>query len=99
MVEKLFNNLIVVGQGYVGLPLAVNAAKSGYKVYGFDISKEKIEDLKLGITNSPEITKNELLDLQKQRKIEFTTAIPSLSEKSIFVIFYQKYQLHIVLLC
>ena len=39
MVEKFFNNLIVVGQDYVGLPLAVNAAKSGYKVYGFDISK------------------------------------------------------------
>ena len=61
MVERVFDNLIVVGQGYVGLPLAVNAAKSGYKVYGFDISKEKIEELKLGITNSPEITKNELL--------------------------------------
>ena len=86
MVERLFNNLIVVGQGYVGLPLAVNAAKSGYKVYGFDISKEKIEELKLGITNSPEITKNELLDLQKQKKIEFTAAIPTLNEKSIIVI-------------
>ena len=86
MVEKLFNNLIVVGQGYVGLPLAVNAAKSGYKVYGFDISSKKIQELKLGITNSPEITKNELLNLQKQKKIEFTTTIPMLTEKSIIVI-------------
>ena len=86
MVEKSFNNLIVVGQGYVGLPLAVNAAKSGYMVYGFDISIEKIEELKSGITNSPEITKNELLELQEQKKIEFSSVIPALNEKSIIVI-------------
>jgi UDP-N-acetyl-D-glucosamine dehydrogenase len=86
MVEKFFNNLIVVGQGYVGLPLAVNAAKSGYKVYGFDISKEKIEELKSGITSSPGITKKELQDLQKQKKIEFTATFPTLSDKSIIVI-------------
>lgn len=86
MVNKSFNNLIVVGQGYVGLPLAINAAKSGFKVYGFDISKEKIEELKLGTTNSTEITKRDLLDLQKQGRLEFTSEIPKLIERSIIVI-------------
>ena len=79
-------NVIVVGQGYVGLPLAIHAAQSGYKVYGFDISKEKINELKLGITNSPEISKKDLLDLQKQEKVEFTNTIPKLTNKSIIVI-------------
>ena len=86
MANKSFNNLIVVGQGYVGLPLAINAAKSGFKVYGFDISKEKIEELKLGTTNSTEITKRDLLDLQKQGRLEFTSEIPKLIERSIIVI-------------
>ena len=83
---KTFKNIIVVGQGYVGLPLSVNAAKSGYKVYGFDISNEKIEQLKKGHTDSPEITKNDLLRLQKKEKIEFTSTIPKLNEQSIIVI-------------
>jgi UDP-N-acetyl-D-glucosamine dehydrogenase len=84
--RKTFKNVIVVGQGYVGLPLSVHAAKSGFKVYGFDISEEKIEQLKKGYTDSPEIKKNDLLRLQKMTKIEFTSTIPKLNERSIIVI-------------
>ena len=86
MVRKTFKNVIVIGQGYVGLPLSVNAAKSGYEVYGFDISKEKIEQLKKGDTDSPEIKKSDLLRLQKKRKIQFTSTIPKLTQPSIIVI-------------
>lgn len=86
MSKKIFKNVIVIGQGYVGLPLAVNAAKSGYKVYGFDISKEKIEQLKNGHSDSPDIKKSDLLRLQKKGKIEFTSTIPKLNEQSIIVI-------------
>ena len=86
MSRKIFKSVIVIGQGYVGLPLAVNAAKSGYKVYGFDISNEKIEQLKKGHTDSPEIKKNDLLRLQKKGKIEFTSTIPKLKKQSIIVI-------------
>jgi len=83
---KTFKNVIVVGQGYVGLPLSVNAAKAGYKVYGFDISNEKIEQLKKGNSDSPEIKKNDLLQLQKKGKIEFTSTIPNLHVQAIIVI-------------
>lgn len=86
MLRQTYRNVIVVGQGYVGLPLSVNAAKSGYKVYGFDINKVKIEQLKKGQTDSPEIKKNDLIRLQKKGKIEFTSIIPKLNEQSIIVI-------------
>jgi UDP-N-acetyl-D-glucosamine dehydrogenase len=86
MSRKTFKNIVVVGQGYVGLPLLVNAAKSGYKVYGFDISNEKVEQLKKGHTDSPEIKKSDLLRLQKKGNIEFTSTIPKLNEQSIYVI-------------
>ena len=36
----------VIGQGYVGLPIAISAAESGFKVGGFDIDVEKINNLK-----------------------------------------------------
>jgi UDP-N-acetyl-D-glucosamine dehydrogenase len=38
----------VVGQGYVGLPLAITASQSGYTVYGLDNSDEKVALLKSG---------------------------------------------------
>jgi UDP-N-acetyl-D-glucosamine dehydrogenase len=36
----------VVGLGYVGLPLAVEKAKAGFKTIGFDIQAEKVEMVK-----------------------------------------------------
>jgi UDP-N-acetyl-D-glucosamine dehydrogenase len=38
----------VVGQGYVGLPLAITASQSGYTVYGLDNDYEKVALLKTG---------------------------------------------------
>jgi len=32
----------VVGLGYVGLPLAVEKAKAGFKTIGFDVQEEKV---------------------------------------------------------
>jgi UDP-N-acetyl-D-glucosamine dehydrogenase len=37
--------LVVVGQGYVGLPVAVRAAEVGYSVVGYDTDKDKIDRL------------------------------------------------------
>ena len=38
----------IIGLGYVGLPLALITAEKGYKVYGFDLDKKKIEKIKKG---------------------------------------------------
>ena len=37
--------IAIIGLGYVGLPLAVEFAKK-YQVVGFDINKERVEELK-----------------------------------------------------
>ena len=50
--EKLINKtaiLGVVGLGYVGLPLAVEKAKSGFKTIGFDIQESKVEMVNSGV--------------------------------------------------
>ncbi len=49
--EKIRNRQItvgVVGLGYVGLPLAVEKAKAGFKTIGFDVQKEKVDMVNLG---------------------------------------------------
>lgn len=40
--------IVVVGQGYVGLPLAVRAVEAGYTVVGYDIDKNRVGRLKNG---------------------------------------------------
>ena len=43
-------DVAIIGQGYVGLPLALAAAESGFKVIGFDVDTDKVEKLKGGIS-------------------------------------------------
>ena len=38
----------VVGLGYVGLPLAVEKAKAGFRTIGFDVQKEKVDMVNSG---------------------------------------------------
>lgn len=40
--------VVVVGQGYVGLPLAVRAAEVGHRVIGFDVDEQRVKRLVLG---------------------------------------------------
>ena len=40
--------LIVVGQGYVGLPLAMRGVEVGYDVVGFDLAEGRIKRLSIG---------------------------------------------------
>ena len=47
--------LSLVGLGYVGMPIAVEFAKKGISVIGFDLNKEKIELYKKGIDPTKEV--------------------------------------------
>ena len=53
-------DLGVVGLGYVGLPLAVEAATSSLKVIGFDINSERVEMINNGHSPIEDISNEEL---------------------------------------
>lgn len=40
--------VVVVGQGYVGLPLAIRAAETGHEVIGYDVDAERVKSLAAG---------------------------------------------------
>ena len=46
----------IVGQGYVGLPLALAFVNAGYTVVGFDIDEKKIESLSKGVSHVDDIS-------------------------------------------
>ena len=53
-------DLGVVGLGYVGLPLAVEAANSGLNVIGYDINSERVEMINNGNSPIEDISNEEL---------------------------------------
>jgi UDP-N-acetyl-D-glucosamine dehydrogenase len=52
--------VVVVGQGYVGLPVAVRAVEVGFDVVGFDIDKARIDCLRKAQTYIDDITNRDL---------------------------------------
>jgi UDP-N-acetyl-D-galactosamine dehydrogenase len=50
-IENYQPKLGIIGLGYVGLPLAVEFAKK-YKVIGYDINVDRINELKSGIDHT-----------------------------------------------
>ncbi|MGH3885671.1 MAG: nucleotide sugar dehydrogenase [Pseudonocardiaceae bacterium] len=50
----------MVGQGYVGLPVAIRAAEVGFDVVGFDIDKTRIDCLRKAETFIDDITDSDL---------------------------------------
>lgn len=46
--HEVLGTLLVVGQGYVGLPVAVRAAEVGYQVIGYDLDVERVGALQAG---------------------------------------------------
>jgi nucleotide sugar dehydrogenase len=49
-------DLLVIGLGYVGLPLAVQAARSGFRVTGYDTRAEIVEGLMAGRSHVDDVT-------------------------------------------
>jgi UDP-N-acetyl-D-glucosamine dehydrogenase len=79
-------DVVIVGLGYVGLPLAIQAAKSGFSVTGFDIDSTKIFDLNRGQSILPEINSEQLLGLIEHGNLHFVNKLEKKSKTSIFVI-------------
>jgi UDP-N-acetyl-D-glucosamine dehydrogenase len=53
--------VVVVGQGYVGLPLAMRAVKVGYDVVGYDVNTDRIKALDVGESYVEDVSSAELL--------------------------------------
>jgi len=63
----------VIGLGYVGLPLAVEKAKAGYKTVGFDVQEEKVTMVNEGHNYIGDVVDSELEEIVKQGMLSATT--------------------------
>uniref|UniRef100_UPI00404AFC7F nucleotide sugar dehydrogenase n=1 Tax=Fulvivirga sp. TaxID=1931237 RepID=UPI00404AFC7F len=75
-------NVAVIGLGYVGLPLAVEAARY-FNVLGFDLNEKRIEELKKGHDRTLEV-EPELL--KSVKNLEFSANAESLANSNFYVV-------------
>jgi UDP-N-acetyl-D-glucosamine dehydrogenase len=75
--EALFG---IVGLGYVGLPLAVELAKAGYHVLGFDVSERVVDGLNDGHSHVKDISDAQLQEALAAGRFEATADMSRLGE-------------------
>ena len=72
----------IIGQGYVGLPLAISFAQAGYQVTGIDLNKEKVSQLNKYQSIVEDVSDAELKAVSESGKYKATSdyAIDSSTE-------------------
>ena len=62
----------VVGLGYVGLPLAVEKAKAGFKTIGFDVQNKKVDMVNAGVNYIGDVVDDDLKEIVNQKMLSAT---------------------------
>jgi UDP-N-acetyl-D-glucosamine dehydrogenase len=88
--KKKLNNCMskvaIIGQGYVGLPLAVAAAQSGIQTVGIEINPKKVELLNLGISDVEDVTSSDLASVISKKLYRVTSDYSSIEGVDVVVI-------------
>lgn len=81
--EKILNKsavLGVCGLGYVGLPLAVEKAKAGFTVIGFDVQEEKVKLVNEGKNYIGDVVDSDLKKLVSEGKLKATSSFKEVAD-------------------
>lgn len=82
--SSLMKKICVVGLGYVGLPLAVAFSRKFNQVFGFEINKARVLDLKNNIDKTREVSEEELNNASQQ--LHYTSEIDDINDCNIFIV-------------
>lgn len=78
--------VVVVGLGYVGLPLCIEFAKAGFNATGIDIKSEKVESLNQGKSYILDVKDAELKACLEKRKFKAVKDYKPLKEADVIII-------------
>ena len=79
-------SICIIGQGYVGLPLLLAFAESGFTVLGYDIDEKKVQKLNKGISEIGTVSSSRIEKSIKNKKISFTSRIEDTNFCQIYII-------------
>lgn len=78
--------LVVVGQGYVGLPLSVRAVEVGFDVVGLDVDSSRINRLAVGDTYVEDVPAGVVQEMLSSGRYKPTTDIQAATDFDVAVI-------------
>jgi UDP-N-acetyl-D-glucosamine dehydrogenase len=73
----------IIGLGYVGLPEAMEFAKAGYRVTGFDIDSERVSRVNQGNSYVEDVDSGEMSELVRQRRLRATADFRILADMDV----------------
>jgi len=85
-IETRTARLAIVGQGYVGLPVAVEFAATGFSVTGLDTDPDRVAALSFGRSCSPDVTNTDLMALLREGRYQATTDFGVLERSDVVII-------------
>jgi len=85
-IETRTARLAIVGQGYVGLPVAVEFAATGFSVTGLDTDPDRVAALSFVRSCSPDVTNTDLMALLREGRYQATTDFGVLERSDVVII-------------
>jgi len=79
-------HIAIIGQGYVGVPLATEFARVGFTVSGIDNDPDRVSSLNLGCSCTPDLTDEDLKSLIRAGKYAATTDFSVLQRSDVVII-------------
>ncbi len=73
----------IIGLGYVGLPLAVEFAKAGFDVTGFDVDESKNSAINAGTSYIPDVPTAELAEVVHSGRLRATSDMSKLGDMDV----------------
>src|SRR5215813_12500941 len=78
--------IAVIGQGYVGLPLAIELGRAGYTVTGIDTDPDRVAAITIGQSPTPDIPRETLEAVLEQGRYRVTTDVAALDDRDVVII-------------
>lgn len=86
MDKGTIKKVAVIGLGYVGLPLAVTLARTGYEVIGVDLNRDWVEKVNKGISNIGDVPSEILGKMVTSGKIKAYTTYKEIEKAQAVII-------------
>ncbi len=85
-IEQHSARIAVIGQGYVGLPLALAFAQVGFAVTGIDVDADRVEALNRAVSHIGDVEGETLKQLVTAGRYRATTAMERLADSDAIII-------------